>query len=171
MRIIPTTEHVKTYLFQMLITNSQKGAYGSSPHQHITQPMETLLTKYTNVGFCIYVKFQFIDSYNIVCTISNCFSCRRHIQWFWLPYLFPSIFPFNNNLLFGILFVMANFLLCSTCLLCDMYDDLGRWRGCIQCGQSIVCLRLFRGHTCMFLTMYIYWFWPLVYYTINWLMY
>ena len=46
-------------------------------------------------------------------------------------------------------FVMANFLLSSTCLLCDVYDDLGRWRGCIQCGQSIVCLRLFRGHTCV----------------------
>ena len=28
------------------------------------------------VGFCIYVKFQLIDSYNIVCSIRNCFSCR-----------------------------------------------------------------------------------------------
>ena len=32
------------------------------------------------VGFCIYVKFQLIDSYNIVCSTRNCFSCRRHIQ-------------------------------------------------------------------------------------------
>ena len=34
---------------------------------------------------------------------------------------------------------MANFLLCSTCLLCSMHDYVGRWRGCMQCGQSIVC--------------------------------
>ncbi len=32
------------------------------------------------VGFCIYVKFQLIDSYNSACTISNCFSCRRNIH-------------------------------------------------------------------------------------------
>ena len=28
------------------------------------------------VGFCIYVTFQLIDSYNIVCSTRNCFSCR-----------------------------------------------------------------------------------------------
>ena len=43
----------------MLITNSQKGAYGSSPHQHITQPMETLLTKYTRI-----VLLDFLYTYN-----------------------------------------------------------------------------------------------------------
>ena len=32
------------------------------------------------VGFCIYVKFKLLDSYNSICTISNCFSCRRNIQ-------------------------------------------------------------------------------------------
>ncbi len=32
------------------------------------------------VGFCIYVKFQLIDSHNSACTITNCFSCRRNIQ-------------------------------------------------------------------------------------------
>ena len=52
-----------------------------------------LLYTHSFVGFCIYVKFQLIDSYNSVCTISNCFWCRRHIQWFCLLYLFPSIFP------------------------------------------------------------------------------
>ena len=31
---------------------------------------------YSFVGFCIYVKFQLIDSYNIVCSTRNCFSCR-----------------------------------------------------------------------------------------------
>ena len=76
-------EPVKTYLFLMLITNSQKGVYGSSLHQHITLPVETLLTKYTRIvllDLYIYVKFQLIDSYNIVCSTRNCFSCRRHIQ-------------------------------------------------------------------------------------------
>ena len=47
--------HVKTYLFQMLITNLQKGVYGSSPHQHITLPMETLLTKYTHIVLLDFV--------------------------------------------------------------------------------------------------------------------
>ena len=32
------------------------------------------------VGFCIYVKFKLLDSYNSICTISNCFSCRINIQ-------------------------------------------------------------------------------------------
>ena len=67
--IITPQELVKTYLFQILIMNSQKGAYGSLPQQHITQLMETLLTTlYTHsfAGFCIYVKFQLIDSYNSV---------------------------------------------------------------------------------------------------------
>ena len=31
-------------------------------------------------GFCIYVKYQLIDSYNNTCSISNCFSCRGPIQ-------------------------------------------------------------------------------------------
>ena len=53
--IITPPEHVKMYLFQMLFTNSQKGAYGSSPHQHITQPMETLLTKYTSIVLLDFV--------------------------------------------------------------------------------------------------------------------
>ena len=46
----------------------------------INQTLSTGIYTHSFVGFCIYVKFQFIDSYNIVCTISNCFSCRRHIQ-------------------------------------------------------------------------------------------
>ena len=53
-------EHVKTYLFQMLITNLQKGVYGSSPHQHIhiiilSLPIETLLTKYTRIVLLDFV--------------------------------------------------------------------------------------------------------------------
>ena len=32
------------------------------------------------IGFCIYVKYQLIDSYNSTCSISNCFSCRGPIQ-------------------------------------------------------------------------------------------
>ena len=50
-------------------------------------------------------------------------------------------FTFNNN------HVLC--MLCDTCLLCTVCDSLGRWRGCIECGQSIVCLSLFRGHTCV----------------------
>ena len=62
---------------------------------------------------------------------------------------FLLFFPLIIIFFFCTLFVMANFLLCSTCLLCSMYDYLGRGRGCMQCVQSIVCLRLFRGHTCV----------------------
>ena len=40
-------------------------------------------------------------------------------------------------------------ILCYTCLLFTVCGSLCRWRGCIQCGQSIVCLHLFRGHTCV----------------------
>ena len=32
------------------------------------------------VGFCIYVNFKLLDSYNSIFTISNCFSCPRNIQ-------------------------------------------------------------------------------------------
>ena len=32
------------------------------------------------IGFCIYVKYQLIDSYNSTCSIINCFSCRGPIQ-------------------------------------------------------------------------------------------
>ena len=32
------------------------------------------------VGFGIYVTFKLLESYNSVCTISNCLSCRRNIQ-------------------------------------------------------------------------------------------
>ena len=32
------------------------------------------------IGFCIYVKYQLIDSYNSTCIIINCFSCRGPIQ-------------------------------------------------------------------------------------------
>ena len=39
-----------------------------------------IIDKIYTHSFVGYVKFQLIDSYNIVCTISNCFSCRRHIQ-------------------------------------------------------------------------------------------
>ena len=56
--ILNTLKHVlpiKTYLFQMLITNLQKGVYGSSPHQHITLPVETLLTKYTRIVLLDFV--------------------------------------------------------------------------------------------------------------------
>ena len=53
-------------------------------------------------------------------------------------------YPLTSNCIF-ITIVFG----CYTCLLCDMYVDLGRWRGCIECGQSIVCLRLFRGHACV----------------------
>ena len=62
---------------------------------------------------------------------------------------FLLFFPLIIIFFFVFLFVMANFLLCNTCLLCSMYNYLGRWRGCMQFGQSIVCLCLFRGHTCV----------------------
>ena len=58
-------------------------------------------------------------------------------------------FRFNNNHDVCIPFVMVNFILCYACLLCTVCDYLGRWRRCMQCGLSIVCLRLFRGHTCV----------------------
>ena len=48
-------EPVKTYLFLMLITNSQKGVYGSLLHQHITLPVETLLTTYTRIVLLDFV--------------------------------------------------------------------------------------------------------------------
>ena len=57
--------------------------------------------------------------------------------------------PFNNNYVLYIIFIIVNFLLFGTCLLCTVCDYFGRWRGCLQCGQSIVCLPLFRGHTCV----------------------
>ena len=62
---------------------------------------------------------------------------------------FLLFFPFNNNHVLCIIFVMVNFLLCNTCLLCTVCGSVCRWRGCIQYGQSIVCLRLFHGHTCV----------------------
>ena len=40
------------------------------------------------VGFWIYVKSKLPYSYNSICPISNCFSCRRNIQWLLLLYLF-----------------------------------------------------------------------------------
>ena len=39
----------------MLITNSQKGTYGSMPQQRIPQPIETLLTKYTLIVLLDFV--------------------------------------------------------------------------------------------------------------------
>ena len=50
-------------------------AYNST-HRNIIDNIYT----HSFVGFCIYVKFKLIDSYNIVCSTRNCFSCRRHIQ-------------------------------------------------------------------------------------------
>ena len=62
--------------------------------------------------------------------------------------LVSTISDLNNNHVLCILFVMVNFLLCDTCLLCTVCGSLDRWSGCIQCGQSIVCLCLYHGHTC-----------------------
>ena len=42
---------------------------------------------------------------------------------------FLLVFPFNNNHVLCILFVMVNFLLCDTCLLCTVYDSLQRVGG------------------------------------------
>ena len=52
------------------------------PQQRITQPIETLLTKYTLIVLLdfVYVKYQLIDPYTSTCSISNCFSCRGPIQ-------------------------------------------------------------------------------------------
>ena len=61
----------------------------------------------------------------------------------------PITHSVNNNHVSCIHFVMVNFLLCDTRLLYIVCDSFGRWRGCLQCGQSIVCLPLFRGHTCV----------------------
>ena len=60
----------------------------------------------------------------------------------WYSIYFLLFFPFNNNHDVRILLVMVNFILCYTCLLCTVCCCLGRWRRCIQCVQSIVCLRL-----------------------------
>ena len=60
---------------------------------------------------CVYVKFKLIDSYNSVCTISNCFSCRRHIfsdsVTIFISFYF---FLFNSYHVLCEFFVMVNFL-------------------------------------------------------------
>ena len=105
-------------------------AYSSMPQQRITQPMETLLTKYTLIVLLdLYnVKFQLIDSHNSTRSkISNCFSCRIHIQWFWLLYLFPSIFFLLIIIIMFYVFILYWLLVLQTKAGCLPIFALSYW--------------------------------------------
>ena len=56
------------------------------------------------------------------CTISNCFSCRRNIQWFWLLYLFPSMFSLLIIIImfcvFFLLWLPSYCVIHAYCVLC-----------------------------------------------------
>ena len=80
----------------------------------------TLLTKYTlNVLLdFVYVQFQLIYSCTVF-HVADIFSDSGYSIYFLL------FFPFNNTHVFCIHFVMVNFLLCDTCLLCMGARDEG----------------------------------------------
>ena len=50
---------------------------------------------------------------------------------------------------FFLLWLTSYYVILAFCVLCAVLWVGGVDVGPIQCGQSIVCLRLFRGHTCV----------------------
>ena len=75
-------EHVKTYIPNVNHEFAKRSIRFIAPSAYNSTHGNIIDKIYTHsfVGFCIYVKFQLIDSYNIVSSTRNCFSCRIHIQ-------------------------------------------------------------------------------------------
>ena len=69
------TTHVNHEFAKRSIRFNAPAAYNSSNLNIIEK-----IYSHSFNGFCIYVKYQLIDSYNNTCSISNCFSCRGPIQ-------------------------------------------------------------------------------------------